>query len=235
MGRRTAGVVIIAGAAAAWPNVAWAAPVVSPGSGPTGTRVAVTDTACAAPAEPMVSLLTRFETTDRFGQVLASGGSPAGGVLTVDGPGTGVLTGPPGTYFLNVECARPSPFGGFPILTGSTSQVVFEMTGPSGGTPALPAVARDGAPQPAVPGASAGEGTRAQVRAAELAQRDLELAERDREIAARATERDAELAQRDVDLAERDREIAARAAERDAEMAQRELELAARNAEADAR
>jgi len=217
-------------------STAWAVPVVSPTSGPSGTRIRVSDPAC--PSRETVAFIRFFGSRGPGGEI-ETGASPEGGQLVVDGPGTGVLTGPPGTYFLSAGCAGP-----FGLPTGIGTRLPFQMLGEGEppapqAAPTAPAEPADAAtdasaaaPEPAVapdaegaaPGLSRGEARAVEV-AARLAERSAEIAARQSERAARSVQRDADLAARN---AARQAGIAQRQAERAADRALRAIERDAR-------
>lgn len=203
---------------------AWAAPSLSPSSGPSGTRLRAVDAGCPSFQAPTLSLVS-FEVTDRTGAVIASGRPPDGGRFVVDGQGTGIVTGPPGDYPFNIGCSS-TVFSSGPPLTDRP--LTFGLTGPEG-QPA-PSGPGPAAAQPAAAPAAAGDqgqaeetlSARARARAVEVQARN---ADRQAAITARAVERDQAIADR---AAERDARAADRKATRAAELAERAAERAAR-------
>ncbi len=225
---------------------AWAVPTLSPTAGPSGTRVRVTDPAC--PNRETVALLRFWAERNAAGEVV-SGESPEDGRLVVDGPGSGVLTGPPGTYFLQAQCAA----GPGLVPTGIGTRLTFVLgdggggaggggggDGDGGGSAGAPPPSGDegGGEQPA--GGTAGapastvdeppaQPTRASVRAAEVAARNEE---RQSGISARQQARDQEVADRAAtraaDLEDRQAGIEARRIARAQALAERAEERSAR-------
>lgn len=221
-----------AAAALAAASSAWAAPTLTPTSGPSGTRVRVTDPAC--PNRETVSLIRFWAERNAAGDVV-SGESPDGGRLVVDGPGTGVLSGPSGRYYLQAQCSA----GPGLIPVGLGTRLEFELgdggggsaggggagagAGAGGGSEGGPAAAEEPAPAeaPAAFGPPA-EPSRGEVRAAQVALRNEERqggisarqVERAQERAARAAEREAALDERQAGIEARRQARAEALAER---------------------
>ena len=219
------GCVACAGAISLGVSAAWAAPSITPTSGPSGTRIRAVDAGCGPFQRATVSLVS-FETRDRSGQLIDSGGPPPGGGLLVDQFGTGVVSGPPGEYPIQIGCASTSvPFSsGIPV---TARPLTFELTGPGPSASPAPEPAQAattpsrGSTEPASE-AEDGMGERARARAAEVQARNVE---RQAAIQLRRAERDETIAERTAERAGRSAE---RQAARAAELAERAAERAAR-------